>query len=305
MTQVDREIAAQVVDQLHDLPQWPNAEISLRVLDGGITNRNFVAVIAGEQFVVRIPGERTEVLGINRSHEADAARHAANLGITPPIAGELAKFNTLITKFVPGEHLAGEPFVARIGEVIDLVKRFHNGGPISGSFPIHRIVEAHQRDAQVNGVEAPSLWHELHRDSLRIEAAFAQTPDQPVACHNDLLPTNVLFAKDRVWLIDFEYAGMNTLYFDLGNLSVNSQLDESGDEKILQSYFGEITAHAWAKLQLMKVMSELREGMWAVVQQAISTLETDFVAYANERLENCLRLTKSTKFEKYLSDAAS
>ena len=55
-------------------------------------------------------------------------------------------------------------------------------------------------------------------------------------------------------------------------------------------YFGQVTKASWARLQLMKMMSEFREGMWAVVQQAISTLDTDFVSYANERLGNCERI---------------
>ena len=54
----------------------------------------------------------------------------------------------------------------------------------------------------------------------------------------------------------------------------------------------------------MKMMSEFREGMWAVVQQAISTLDTDFVAYAHERLGNCERLAAQPQFEQWLADAA-
>ena len=295
----------QIKTVLHSLPGWSSAQISLRVLSGGITNRNFVADIDGSEFVIRIPGERTEVLGINREHERNASQRAADLAIAPEIACELSGFNTLITKFVNGKHLKESEFTDRLPEVIDLVKRFHNGGKIDGSFPIHRIVEAHVRDAQVNGVEAPKLWDSLHAVSLRIESAFAKSPENTVACHNDLLPTNVLFDLDRTWLLDFEYAGMNNLYFDLGNLSVNTELDEAGDETILTCYFDKVTSQRWAKLQLMKIMSELREGLWAVVQQAISTLDTDFVAYADSRLINCERLATAQSFERYLSDAAS
>ena len=303
--ELDDALVSQINTVLHNLPVWSSAQISLRVLPGGITNRNFVANIDGSEFVIRIPGERTEVLGINREHEANASQRAADLAIAPGIAGELTGFNTLITKFVNGKHLNGSEFTDRLPEVIDLIKRFHNGGKIDGSFPIHRIVEAHVRDAQVNGVEAPKLWNSLHAVSLRIESAFANSPDQLVACHNDLLPTNVLFDLDRTWLLDFEYAGMNNLYFDLGNLSVNTELDESGDETILTCYFGKVTSQRWAKLQLMKIMSELREGLWAVVQQAISTLDTDFVAYADSRLSNCKRLSDAPGFESLLVDAAN
>ena len=62
-----------------------------------------------------------------------------------------------------------------------------------------------------------------------------------VPCHNDLLPGNVLFADDRVWLLDFEYAGMNDVFFDLANLSVNSELSPESDDRLLTLYFGQIT----------------------------------------------------------------
>ncbi|MBI4884832.1 MAG: phosphotransferase, partial [Actinobacteria bacterium] len=137
-------------------------------------------------------------------------------------------------------------------------------------------------------------------------------PMAPVPCHNDLLPGNVLFedtpvaadTNPRVWLLDFEYAGMNDRFFDLGNLSVNCGFDVAADHELLRLYFGESTPHRWARLQLMKMMSEFREGMWAVVQQAISNLDTDFVTYANERLGNCERLAAQPEFEQWLGDAA-
>lgn len=290
---------------LREVPGWKSSAISLRVLSGGITNRNFVASVDGEQFVVRVPGERTDVLGIDRLHEAEAATRASVLGIGPPTVGELATFGTLITKFVAGQHLSGEAFTARLPEVVTMVKRFHDSGPLAGAFPIHRIVEAHVRDAQLHGVSPPRVWDALHTISLLIESAFTKTADALVPCHNDLLPTNVLFATDRTWLIDFEYAGMNNAYFDLGNLSVNCSLDDAGDETLLLSYFDTVTKQRWAKLQLMKIMSELREGLWAVVQQAISTLQTDFVSYADSRLENCNRLASAANFSQLVQDAAT
>ncbi len=72
----------------------------------------------------------------------------------------------------------------------------------------------------------------------------------------------------------------------------------------LRLYFGSVTPARLARLHLMKMMSEFREGMWAVVQQAISTLDTDFVGYAAERLDNCQRLASRPQFEQWLTDAA-
>jgi thiamine kinase-like enzyme len=294
------------VEQLErSIPDWAGRRIAVSPLTGGITNRNYVVVVDGRRFVARVPGERTELLAISRVHEAEAARRAAELGIAPPVVGELADVGTLITEMVGGMHLEPDSFVERLDEVVSILRRFHDSGPIGGTFPIHRVVEWHARDAARFGVEPPSAYQRLHDVSERIESVFASAPSSPAPCHNDLLPGNVLFDGDRVWLLDFEYAGMNDRFFDLANLSVNCGLTADADERLLRLYFGQVTSSGWARLQLMKVMSELREGMWAVVQQAISTLDTDFVAYADERLENCERLAASPEFTDWLGDAAA
>lgn len=286
------------------VPAWAGQVPDIRPLHGGITNRNYVVTVDGIDWVARVPGERTELLGIDRANEMEAAIRAADLGIGPPVLGELPGVNTLITQLVPGGHLEGPAFAERLSDVVPLLKRFHGSGPLRGAFPIHRVVEWHARDAATHEVMPPSAYERLHQQSRRIEKAFSAAPTVPVPCHNDLLPGNVLFGDDRVWLLDFEYAGMNDVFFDLGNLGVNAGLTEAAEQELLQLYFGSVTPARWARLQLMKVMSEFREGMWAIVQQAISTLDTDFVAYADERLGNCERLVARPEFSVWLDDAA-
>jgi thiamine kinase-like enzyme len=280
--------------------------VSLEPLGGGITNRNAIVSVAASRrrFVARLPGERTELLGIDRANEAEAARRAAQLGIGPPVLGELEGVGTLVTELVPGTHLEPSAFAARLDDVVSLIRRFHATGPLAGAFPIHRIVESHARDASAHGVPLPTALGELLALSARIESAFAQSPDAPVACHNDLLPGNVLFDLDRTWLLDFEYAGMNDRYFDLANLSVNCGLDGEAETGLLEAYDGAATPRNRARLELMKVMSEFREGMWAVVQQAISTLDTDFVTYADQRLSSAIELARAIDLDAALNDAS-
>lgn len=280
---------------LRSFPEWDPDEVTLEPLGGGITNRNAIVAVgslAPRRFVARLPGERTELLAIDRANEAEAAMRAAELGIGPPVLGELDGIGTLVTELVPGGHLEPSAFVARLDEVVALLHHFHRSGPLAGAFPIHRVVEWHARDAAAHGVVAPAAYDELLATSSRIERAFGAGPDDLVPCHNDLLPANVLFGPDRTWLLDFEYAGMNDRFFDLANLSINCGLDEAADERLLALYFGQVDDAHRAKLAAMKVMSEFREGMWAVVQQAISTLDTDFVTYADERLASALALAR-------------
>lgn len=298
--------ASQIEALLRQVPRWAESEILIAPLHGGITNTNFVAHVDGDPLVIRVPGERTELLGIDRANEAEAALRAAKLDIGPRVVEVLPEIGTLVTTLVPGRHLAPEPFTKRLNEVVQLLRRFHDSGPLNGTFPIHQVVEWHARDAASHGAVVPAAFAPLHAQSQRIEAAFSEAPMPLVPCHNDLLPGNVLFdeVSNRVWLLDFEYAGMNDRFFDLGNLSVNCGLDHAADHELLRLYFGESTPPRWARLQLMKMMSEFREGMWAVVQQAISTLDTDFVTYANDRLGSCEALAAQPQFEEWLTDAA-
>ena len=304
---LDALIDPQVVDLARRVPGWADLALGIEPIELGITNRNYkVTVPDGSAYMLRVPGERTEVLGIDRACEAEAARRADALGIGPPVLCELPGVGTLVTRFVAGRHASDDAeFADRLPEVVAALREFHDSGPIAGHFPIHRVVEWHERDASSRGVRPPEIYAELHARSVQIEAAFAAAPTSPVPCHNDLLPANVLFDAGRVWLLDFEYAGMNDVFFDLGNLAVNSTLDAAAQEGLLSSYFGGVTPARWARLQLMTIMSEFREGMWAVVQQAISTLtHVDFVAYADERLGNCARLCATPEFGRWLTDAA-
>ncbi|MCU1400405.1 MAG: putative choline kinase involved in biosynthesis [Acidimicrobiales bacterium] len=285
------------------VPAWSRDTVQIRPLTGGITNRNYVVTFDGDEYVVRVPGERTQLLGINRRHESEASRRAAELGIGPPVLGELPGIGTQITQLLPGHHLEDAAYAARVDDIIALLLQLHRSGPLEGQFPIHRVVEWHARDASSHGAMPPPAYERLHQQSRHIEAAFSASPTQLVPCHNDLLPSNVLFDDERVWLLDYEYSGMNDVFFDLANLSVNGGFSADADDRLLTAYFGSVTASRWARLQLMKVMSEFREGMWAVVQQAISTLDTDFVAIADERLTNCERLASSADFGRWLMDA--
>lgn len=290
---------------------WDCDDLSVIAIDGGTTNRNLLVTAGGRRAVARLPGARTELLGIDRANEAEAAARAAALGIGPALLDILPEVGTALAEFVDGYHLTGEPFTARLDDVVAVMRTLHGSGPLSAGFPVHRVVERHARDASAHGIAPPAAYGRLLDASAAIERAMLAASVPLVPCHNDLLPANVLFerARDdgrppRVLLLDYEYAGMNDPSFDLGNLSVNCGLDEAGDEALLRAYSGRVTASGMARLGLMKVMSEFREGMWAVVQQAISDLDTDFAGYAAERLERCERLAASPPFRRWLHDAA-
>jgi thiamine kinase-like enzyme len=270
------EIAA-IVERL-----WPDAGAEVERLRGGITNRNFKVTVRAGAFVVRLPGKDTALLGIDRANEVEATRAAASIGVGP----EVVSFEDgyLVTRFIDGRPVSPrllDPAVA--GETIRLV---HDGPTISGRFDSFQVVEAYRRTAEARGVPIPSAYSEAWRRATAIEPTRAGVALCP--CHNDLLNANFLHDGSRLRIVDWEYAGMGDPMFDLGNFAANHELDEGGERTLLQGYAGDARDEALSALRSMRFMSDFREAMWGVVQQAISELDFDFAGYAEQHFERAL-----------------
>lgn len=270
---------------------WPDGVDSVEPLGGGITNHNFKVLAGGEEFVLRIGGNDTALLGIDRRVEHAATLAGAALGIGPQVVAFVEPEGFLVTRFLEGE-------VGSIGpaEAGTLLRRLHAGPPIEGTFDSFRVVEAYEATARAGGVSPPRAYAEAKELARRIEAIRGAVELCP--CHNDLLPANFIRAADRIWLVDWEYAGMGDPAFDLANFAVNNGLDEESDRELLAAYGGAVDLDVHV---LMRFMSDFREAMWGVVQQSISSLDFDFASYAAEHFERMERTAADPRFERALA----
>jgi thiamine kinase-like enzyme len=283
---------------------WPGRAFEVVPLSSGITNANFMVDLGDDQVVVRIPGEHTELLGIDRRQESAANRLAASIGIAPPVLAESAEEGWLVSQFLKGRtvsalELASEPLLV---EVSTTLRRVHSAGTIEKYFDPFTIVRDYHRTAQERGVAEPFDYLGALSVLERIEAVRPFRPTR--FCHNDLLNGNFLY-DERLRILDWEYAGMGDPMFDLASLSVNHAFTPESDEQLLRHYFGRSDDGLLAVLALMKPVSELRETMWGVVQLAVSTLDVDFAAYAGERAQRFTALLEAMDFDELLAIAGS
>jgi thiamine kinase-like enzyme len=263
---------------------WPGSDVDLEPLGGGITNRNFKVVCDGEAYVLRIGGRDTELLGIDRAAEHEATQAAAAIGVGPEVVAFVEAEGVLVTRFIQGR-VVPEDELRRpemLSEVAATLRTIHRGPPLRARFDAFRVVESYQAVAAARGVDAPDYaWaHEL---SARIEQERGRQPAAP--CHNDLLNANFIHDGERLRIVDWEYAGMGDVFFDLANFSVNHSLGDTENELLLEAYFGALREGDLEALRLMRFMSDFREAMWGVVQQAISGLDFDFRGYAEDHFE--------------------
>ena len=291
---------------LERVPGWDGRAHVVGTLDGGLTNRNVLVDVDGDRFVVRIAGADTHLLGIDRHVERMANERAAALGFAAEVVAFVEPECSLVTRFVSGETLdaAAVTEPRRLTQIAAALRAFHASGPLPGVFDCFRVPAQHRDAAMARGVHIPPEFELAAERAAEIEAAFDASPEPRCPCHNDLLAANFIASGDRLVILDWEYAGMNDRFFDLGNLATNNELDEDAQEALLGNYFGSVTPRRRARLALMKIMSDFREAMWAVVQQGISSLDHDYVDYARKNFERLLSNASAPGYRQLLIDAA-
>ena len=262
---------------------WPGRTARVSILGGGITNHNLkVELDSGDTFVLRIAGRNTSELGIDRSVEHEASLAAAAVGVGPEVVAFVEPEGYLVTRFIEGEIVPVERMREpdTIRRVATALRAVHKGPPLRGRFDAFRVVEEYRSTAFARGATMPAEYVRARQIARVIERARGPVPERP--CHNDLLNANFIDDGTRVRIVDWEYAGMGDIFFDLGNFAVNHELDAEARDRLLVAYFGELREMDSRALEMMRFMSLFREAMWGVVQSAISELDFDFAGYAEE-----------------------
>jgi len=279
-----RAVVDSVVERL-----WPGRSARVEPLPGGITNANFLVDLGDDKVVVRVPGRGRDLLGIDPVAELAASTIAATIGVAPEVVAYDQESGCLVSRFVEArpitlDEMARPPMLAL---VVDAVRRVHAAGVLDTTFDYFAVIDRYHDHAAERGVREPFDFDSACAVMRRIAGARPFRPT--VLGHNDLLNANFLF-DGSVRILDWEYAGMTDPFFDLANLSANHRFDDDADAALLQYYFGVCDDGLVATLALFKLVSELREAMWGVLQLAVSDLDVDFAAYATERGERFAHL---------------
>jgi thiamine kinase-like enzyme len=293
-------------DIVHDLElTLGHADGAPAPLEGGITNHNYRVRLGGQEYVLRLHGKDTDLLGISREAEVLASSAAAELGIGPEVAASFA--GGMVTRFVPCRALSTRQVAQRAEEIATALRRFHDAETVlPADFWVPELVQRYSRMLAQRDAEVPQELELAGELAGRIATALPAVERRP--CHNDLLSGNLICAdaSSRVMIVDWEYAGMGDPWFDLGNLSVNNDFDDAEDERLLHAYHGrEPLPGQRARLKLMRLMSDIREGAWGVLQGRLSDLDFDFAGYAGRHFERLREAAEGGELDRWLAAAGS
>jgi thiamine kinase-like enzyme len=272
---------------------------------GGLTNLVFRVDDGDQHCVLRVPGKGTEEY-INRTHEARAASEAARVRVSPAVLHVDPANGVMVTRFVDNAvAMSAESFrtvpgaPGRAGAVL---RKLHTSdAAFTFRFELFAMIDDYLKVLAGKDTELPAGYHDVVREARSVRAALNARPLPQAACHCDPLCENFLDAGDRMWLVDWEYSGMNDPLWDLGDLSIEGGFSETQDEEMLRAYFGgEARPNDRGRMIIYKAMCDLLWTLWGLIQHANRNPVDDFWAYALRRFQRCRELMAVPEFQRHV-----
>ena len=294
-------VIEEAVSQISD---WKNKNVSIHPLSGGLTNSNFKVEVDGTPYFVRVPGESTELLAIDRNNEYHNAKSASAAGVAPKILYHLPDYNVMVIEFLDGKTMSKESLNEKgmPTRMAQAIKKLNQGPRFLLDFNMFRLTEYYLNLCNERGIKTPDGYTERMDIFKRIEQAMNVKPLDTVPCNNDLLAENYIDDGKQLWLIDYEYSGNNDPTFELGNTCQEMQFNDEQISEVCTTYFGEAKTNMIARMKLNMIMSDVGWGLWAAIQANISTIDFDFWGWATERWGRAVEKMDSKDFEGWLSE---
>lgn len=256
---------------------------------GGMTNHSYKIIRNDEEeYLVRIPGDGTEEM-INREDERKSTELGCNLGIDSP----LIYFNgdgRKIMKFIHNPQPMSEEVMRRSENLIQAANIFHKlhtcGVDTGVRFEVFEMAELYEKIIHDGGVAIYEDYDDVKATVMKIKTEIDKDGEPPkVPCHNDSLMGNwVLDGDGKLYLIDWEYSGMNEAMWDLSCLSIEAEYSPDNDEELLTAYYGRnVTVNEKKRFIAAKLYVDYLWTLWGLTRVPF---DGDFMQeYADNRYE--------------------
>jgi thiamine kinase-like enzyme len=280
------------IDHLRAIPRFANAPRDAPVTRlGGLTNLVYKVDLPDGPVVLRLPGKGTEAY-IDRKIEAHNAGAAERAGVSPRMIHVDPMTGVMVTEHIDCVTMSAKAFAERPGAPARaaraLAQLHRSGETFQHRFELFNEIENYRRQVAALGVELPEGYDATVAQAADFRTALEARPVALAPCHCDPLAENFLDTDDRMWIVDWEYSGMNDPMWDLGDLSVEGAFGPDQDEELLAAYFdGPVPDDARARMVIYKAMCDLLWTLWGLVQHGNGNEVEDFWAYSTGRLDRC------------------
>ena len=154
------------------IEDWKGKKISIQPLSGGLTNSNFRMVVDETPYFIRVPGESTDLLAIDRNNEYYNSKAAAEAGVAPPVLYHLAEYDVMVLKFLEGRTMSRESLneSGMPTRMAQSIRKLHAGPRFFSDFNMFRLTEYYLKICSERNIKIPEgyperipLWRALNK----------------------------------------------------------------------------------------------------------------------------------------------
>lgn len=259
--------------------------VEIKIL-GGMTNRNYLVSLENKKYVLRHSGLGTEGM-LNRKNEARNSEAIRELGIDVNQIYYNENSGDKISVYIEDvETLDSETSKFNFDLIVNILKKLHNSKIIFGNrFDVFKEINKYEKLAYEAKATFYKEYEVVKKKVKKLENQLESLGISLLPCHNDTVPENFLKKNRKLYLIDWEYSGMNDPMWDLAAFSLENNLEKDEEEEFLELYFGNtIPENEYLKIQIFQILQDFLWSIWAIVKQAKGA---SFGDYGIQRFERC------------------
>jgi thiamine kinase-like enzyme len=294
------------LDDLLDQVPRLSSRVLVEELSGGLTNRNYRVITSDGDYVVRWSGSDATLLGIDRDAECANTRGAHEAGVGAEVFDYRPDLGVLVIGYLTGTSLVDDSFTdpGVLRRAAEACRRLHAGPRFMGEFDMFARQAAYRQTVREQGFRLP-VDYDDHADAwTSVRRVVDSRPRTKVPCNNDLLAGNFIDDGERVWLIDYEYSGMNDPDFELGNTVTECEFTPEMTEAYAAAYYENPTRGDIARVRLGAIRAQYGWALWGFIQAGSSGFEFDFWDWGMHRFEKAARSFTADDFGRLLEEAA-
>jgi thiamine kinase-like enzyme len=271
---------------------------------GSLTNMTYKVTVGRTSYALRLPGHDTWEY-IDRAAEEHNSKIAATAGIGADILYSDARNGTVVSSFIEGEAM-DEAWLNRDAEalarVARTIRKVHGlGRSFRFRFDVFGMIERCRHLLYESGQPLPAGYGGVERGMKVAQRALEASPVPLVPCHNDPWPNNFIDADGRIYLIDWEFSGMNDPFWDLSHLSTEAGFGPQQDQTMVETYCdGVAPEKLYSRLEIYKALGDLLWSLWGLIQYVNDNPLDDFLTYAQERFGRCEERLYASEFGRHL-----
>ena len=276
---------------MHLAEIFPDKDIAGAVITqiGGMSNKNFKVDLDGQSYVLRVPGNGSGGM-VDRTHEEFNSIEGSKMGINPPVRYFNAESGIKLVDYVENAETLNAATIQRHENMkkIALIYRnlHHSHVRLKNEFNVFREIEKYDRLMKSAGASMYEGWEEVYAQVMSLEHRLNTLGVDLKPCHNDAVPENFIKARDgRLYLIDWEYSGMNDPMADIAALFLESSFSEENQDYLLSKYFvSTVPVHTREKILCYQILWDYLWAQWTVIKEAKGD---DFGSYGTDRFNRC------------------